>query len=238
MKSRIFLTALPLIGLLAATPAVATPAVAAPAVATTAAAPAPVIAGDYLEARTADVFTGPCFANSEVNLTGKEAILAWSVRAGGWGGVPLAGLSVVAVVRAGSTLGDPEGDAYAARSLLVVDRRADAAQRRALEAFAHAMAAGLLDDVVAVEAAPIATRFEEGSGFAEVAVEGLAEVRTRALDHGDHLCGNETVYYPPLTATADARPAATLAHRFDGDGLGKTWSSPGKRSAFVGTFAR
>jgi hypothetical protein len=201
-------------------------------------AAAPTIRGDYLEARTADVYTGPCFANSEVNLTGKEAILAWSVRDGGWDGVPLAGLSVVAVVRAGSTLGDPFGGAYAARSLLVVDRRADAVQRRALEAFARAMAAGLLDQVVAVEAAPIAARFGRGTGFAEVAVEGLAEVRTRALDHGDHLCGNEIVYYPPLTATAAARPAATLANRFDGAGLGKTWSSPGKRSAFVGTFTR
>ena len=34
------------------------------------------ISGQYLESRTADVYTGPCFANSEVNLTGREAVLA------------------------------------------------------------------------------------------------------------------------------------------------------------------
>src|SRR2546430_7133513 len=35
------------------------------------------IAGDYLESRSADVYTGQCFANGEVGLTGDEAILAW-----------------------------------------------------------------------------------------------------------------------------------------------------------------
>ena len=35
--------------------------------------------GLYLEARTADVYAGHCFANSEVGLTGREAVLAWNV---------------------------------------------------------------------------------------------------------------------------------------------------------------
>jgi len=34
------------------------------------------IAGDYLESRSADVYTGQCFANGEVGLTGDQAILA------------------------------------------------------------------------------------------------------------------------------------------------------------------
>src|SRR2546427_9197945 len=42
------------------------------------------INGDYVEVRSADVYTGPCFANSEVDLEGKQAILAWKVRNGGW----------------------------------------------------------------------------------------------------------------------------------------------------------
>ena len=46
------------------------------------------IRGDYLETRSADVYTGQCFANGEVNLVGNEAILAWHVRTGGWDGVP------------------------------------------------------------------------------------------------------------------------------------------------------
>jgi hypothetical protein len=56
------------------------------------------ITGDYIEVRSADVYTGPCFANSQVGLEGKQAILAWHVQKGSWQGVDLSGLSVVAVV--------------------------------------------------------------------------------------------------------------------------------------------
>jgi len=43
---------------------------------------------------------------------------------------------------------------------------------------------------------------------------------------------------PYERAPAEAVPAVTLAHSFRGTELGKTWSSPGKRSAFVGHFER
>jgi hypothetical protein len=39
------------------------------------AAQAQQIHGDYIETRSADVYTGPCFANSEVGLVGDQAIL-------------------------------------------------------------------------------------------------------------------------------------------------------------------
>src|SRR5258708_4948892 len=35
--------------------------------------------GDYVEARTADVFTGPCFSNAEIFIYGNQAVLAWKV---------------------------------------------------------------------------------------------------------------------------------------------------------------
>jgi len=196
----------------------------------------PVIMGDYLEARTADVYTGPCFANSEVNLAGREAVLAWRVTRGAWQGVSVDGLAVAAAVRVRATLGDPFGDRGPGHAVVVVDERATPAQRDALVAFAHAMAGDLLDDVTAIESAPIAVSVDGAA--ASVAAGGVLELRTRALNHGDHLCGNEEVYYPPLTATVTAVPAVTLAHAFRGPGLGMTWSSPGKRSAFVGRFAR
>ncbi len=76
------------------------------AVAWTAARASGAIQGDYVEVRSADIYTGPCFANAEVNLDGKQAMVAWRVRHGNWQGVPLSGLSVVAVVEAQGTLGD------------------------------------------------------------------------------------------------------------------------------------
>src|SRR5271167_1002096 len=82
------------------------------------------IRGDYVETRSADVYTGQCFANGEVNLVGNEAILAWHVRSGSWNGVALQGLSVTAVVRAKGTLGDPYENPYPAKAVLLVDDQA------------------------------------------------------------------------------------------------------------------
>ena len=78
------------------------------------------ITGKYIEARTADVYTGPCFANSEVNLTGQEAVLGWRVDKGVWGDVKLDGLSIVAVVRANSTLGDPYASPLPAKTMVTM----------------------------------------------------------------------------------------------------------------------
>ena len=40
------------------------------------------ITGQYVEARTCDVWTGPCFANADFNLTGKNAMMAWKIDKG------------------------------------------------------------------------------------------------------------------------------------------------------------
>src|ERR1051325_1755199 len=97
------------------------------------------IRGDYVETRSADVYTGQCFANGEVNLVGNQAILAWRVQSGSWNGVALDGLSVAAAVRANATLGDPYADPYPAQSVLLVDDQADSRQQEALAAFARHM---------------------------------------------------------------------------------------------------
>jgi hypothetical protein len=195
------------------------------------------ISGDYLEVRTADIYTGPCFANAEVGLTGREAILAWRVREGSWQGVSVEGLSVVAVVQAKATLGDPfAGDVQPARSVVLVDEAATPSQQKALMAFARSMAPELLSKVIRFEAAPIVFQVGEHQR-ASLTAGDVAKFETRALGHGDHLCGNEFVYYPPLAA-ATAQPAFTIQHEFSGGDFGTRWSSPGKRSAFVGEFIR
>jgi hypothetical protein len=196
------------------------------------------IKGDYIEVRGADVYTGPCFANSEMNLEGKQAILAWKITHGSWEGVPLDGLSVVAVVRANGTLGDRFEDPYPAAAVLIVDAQANAQQRAALAAFAKSVAGRLAANVVRVEASPISLKVGEGSqhGSATLAAGNLASIKTRGLCEGDHLCGNEVVYYPPLTRVAHAMPAYTLEDWFRGQGLGVVWVRADQRSAFVGTF--
>src|SRR5947208_14406464 len=63
------------------------------------------LTGHYLESRTCDVWTGPCFANAETSLGGKHAVLAWKVQEGTLDNVRLDGLGVVAVVETSDTLG-------------------------------------------------------------------------------------------------------------------------------------
>jgi hypothetical protein len=40
------------------------------------------VRGEYIEARTADIYTGACFANSEVGNTGDVAVMGWRVSKG------------------------------------------------------------------------------------------------------------------------------------------------------------
>ena len=200
--------------------------------------PAGHVSGEYIESRTADVYTGPCFANSEVNLTGQEAVLAWHVDKGTWANVPLDGLSVAAVVRASATLGDAFSNPLPAKAVLIVDQRASAAQREALVSFAQAQAGKLLSTVVATEALPI--RFTvDGSkhGVASLQVGDLAQITTRAIMDTDEICHNEEVYYEPLVShLTHAMPAVASRSSYSGNHLGSTWNESNRRSAFIGTF--
>lgn len=204
-----------------------------------AAAAAQQIRGDYLETRSADVYTGQCFANGEVNLVGNEAILAWYIRSGRWNGVPLEGLAVAAAVRAKGTLGDPYENPYPANAVLLVDDQASARQRAALASFAQHMGGELLKNVAQV----IPVQMElvvnaEHHGAAMFRAGEFATVQTRSIGENDHLCGNEVTYYPPLTQLTHSMPAVALTDAYSGPGLGVSWNLHGKRSAFVGAFAQ
>ncbi|MGO9256508.1 MAG: DUF1326 domain-containing protein [Bryobacteraceae bacterium] len=201
--------------------------------------PARGITGNYIEARTADVYTGACFANGEAEQVGREAVFGWRITEGQWKGVNLAGLSVVGVVRSEHTLGLTTEPVNPAKAVLIVDSRANAEQRLALQGFARRMGGELLSDVVKVSYAPIELTIEGGnihSGTAKLTAGSLAEIETRGMSAADHICGNEEVWYPPLNATTHAMPAYTLENAYTGDGLGTTWHNRLKRSGFVGTF--
>jgi len=198
------------------------------------------VIGDYIEARTADVFTGPCFANSEGGLVGELAVFGWKIDKGSWQGVDLDGLSVVGAVKANATLGDVYHPYYPAKAVLIVDEKASPEQRIALRSFAQKMGGELLSDIVRVEYQPIELTFKNNdmhSMQANLTAGSLARIQTRALNEGDHLCRNEEIWYEPLTKVNHSMPAYALAHNFKGQGLGTTWSSPEKRSAFLGNFA-
>ena len=203
--------------------------------------PAPTtITGNYLEVRSCDVYTGPCFANAEMGLSGREGMLVWAIREGAWNGVKLDGLNVIAVVRTDGTLGDLRYQPRSGKAVLVVDRAATPSQRDALTDFARSMAGGLIKEVTEVKTAPmdVAIATCGKKGCASVKAGNLVEITTRCLGSKDHLCGNEETFYPPLTEVSDAYPAFTELASFEGSGLNLTWAMVEKRNAFLGSFAR
>ena len=194
------------------------------------------ISGQYIEARTCDVWTGPCFANAEMSLDGKHAVMAWKVEKGVLDNIPLNGLAVVAVVSACDTLGlEQTGPA---KSVLIVDDRANTAQRAALIRLAKEQAGELIGKVLAVQSAKVDFDLStcKDGGCAHLAA-GNARIETRCLDgHHDKVCGNESEFYPPLSKGVKAQAAVAVEHSFVGKAFNETWKDSERRGAYVGSF--
>lgn len=207
--------------------------------------------GDYVKARTADVFTGPCISNAEVFVTGNQAVMAWKVRQGTWKGTDLSGLCVAAAVRGTTTFSADQPEKAAA--ILIVDQKATPQQRDALVKMAQELGGARLGNVVSVQTARMTLKLEthevsaadqahtaHGMPHAPRAsfwAAGLANIVTRPLDENDHFCGNEVIAYAPLSDRVKVLPAYTLGHEFKGAGLNTRWSDPNCRSSFVGHFS-
>jgi hypothetical protein len=193
------------------------------------------LTGQYVECRTCDVWTGPCFANAEM-IAGHNAVMGWKVEKGDLDGAKLDGLSVVAVIDATETLGLEQ--ISPAKAILIVDEKASKAQRAALVKLAKGQGGDLLKNVVKVETAPItldACLCKE-KGCAKLSA-GSAKIETRCInDHHDKKCGNEFAYYPPLVKNVEAKAAVAVEHGYSGKGLKHTWKESERRGAYVGTF--
>src|SRR6185312_4473599 len=123
-------------------------------------------------------------------------------------------------------------------AVLFVDKSATPAQRQALINFAQEMGGELLRHVVRV----VDTRIDmevpqQHSAHARLQAGNFVTVETRAIGDKDHLCGNESTFYPPLTETTHAMPAVAVTDQYSGKELTASWELHDKRSAFVGMFA-
>ena len=219
------------------------PAFAALAALTLAAtqADAASIKGQYLEARTCSVYTGPCFGNAEIGLAGKEAVLAWKVDKGTWNDVALDGLGAALVLSSEGTLGFDEVfdmDAGRIESVILVDENASSEQQRALVDFVKDSAKRLTDHVKQVQAVPFKLENDHLEGRGVFSAGDLAKIETRAIQEGDCVCSNEIIFYLPLTDVDNYSPAFASTNSFQGHGLGKRWAGGGERGAFLATFRK
>ena len=199
------------------------------------------ISGEYLEARTCDVYTGPCFANAEMDQAGKEALMAWRVEKGSWNNVDVRGLTVALVVNAQGTIGY-DGifpcRAGKTRSVILVDKRASSQQEKALIAFVKDTAKDLVGKVEKVQRVPMTLRNNHLDGKGVFKAGNIAKIETRKLTKGDCICTNEIVYYLPLTKVKNFSPAYSKTLSFQGEGLNNKWTTHNIRSAFLATFRR
>ncbi len=195
------------------------------------------ITGQYIESRTCQVYTGPCFANAEVGLAGKEAVMAWSIQEGTHKGVDLAGLKVVMALHSAKTLGfgGIEG-AGELKSVILVDDTAKGPRRDALIDFAKSHAGKAGDAVVRIDDAPIALTLDESDLKGKLTAGTSVQIETRRARLDDCICSNESAYYPPLAKLEGFVPGVTIEGEVSARKIGARWSIPDSRSAYLGTF--
>jgi hypothetical protein len=190
------------------------------------------VRGVYVEARTASVFAGACHYNGELTTAGREAVLAWSVKEGSWGGVNLAGVRAVAVVGSEANLTDSSS---ARRSELIVDSNASTAQAAALTRAVESAYGKVLGRVVEVRRAPVSF-VAEGKSF-KVSAPGAAMLDVEALP--DDLCCRmpQLVWYAPLVSVEGRKVGYTRTAAYSGGAAGEAWQRTGENGAFYGTFS-
>ncbi|HWS87857.1 MAG TPA: DUF1326 domain-containing protein [Pyrinomonadaceae bacterium] len=190
------------------------------------------VRGTYVEARTASVFAGACHYNGELTTAGREAVLAWNVKEGSWGGVDLAGVRALAVVGSEANLSD---SAAARRSELVVDSNASAEQARAFARAVERAYGAVLGRVVEVRRAPVGF-VADGKSF-KVSAAGAATLDVEAMP--DDLCCRmpHMVWYAPLVAVEGRKVGYTRAASYAGGAAGDAWQRTGENGAFYGTFS-
>jgi hypothetical protein len=206
-------------------------------VSATAATAADRVSGTYVEVRTCQVYTGPCFANGEVGSAGKNAIMTWQIHGGRLAGVDLTGQSVAVVVKASHTLGFKGLDnAATKKAVIIIDSAADAQEVFALKEFAL-LQTGLADaDIAGLHRAKIKMQFDVAKVTASVQIGDYARLQTRKARKGDCICSNESAYYPPLTGLQGFVPGVTIEGEVKARRLGTRWSVPDSRTAYLGTF--
>jgi hypothetical protein len=195
------------------------------------------VTGEYVEARTAEVFAGGCIMNSEAETAGRQAVMAWRITTGRIGAVAIDGLAMAAAVAGDRNLGmrDMGGEApHTIRAIVTIDDRARDDQRQALVGLVRELSGGLVSDIVRVDVGPV--RFVTTEHVIDVRAAGdLLLTVNKHMTH-DPSCGAMQWFKPFSPQLTRSAMGVAETHTYSGSALGSRWSAPNKRSAFWGTF--
>ncbi|MEJ5252681.1 MAG: DUF1326 domain-containing protein [Chthonomonadetes bacterium] len=191
---------------------------------------AQTLRGDYAEARTCSVYAGGCHYSGEYVTAGREALVFWHIREGRWNGVDLSGLSVLAAVVAEDNLAEPSARR---RSVLYLDSRATAPQRKALAELFAKQYASLLGEISAVKTVSI--RYTREDRQITVDAPGVATLNISRYPC-KHCVQPHQVWYQPLVPIAEAEVASAKLAAYRDRQLGTVWQRGEENSVFVGEF--
>jgi hypothetical protein len=196
------------------------------------AAAAPGVTGEYVEARSANVFVGACHHEGEIQTAGRNALLAWNFTGGAHKGITLDAVQVVAVVSGDKNLGLPD---VKRRSVLYVSQGATGSQKKAAVGLLFEKAAGALGEVLEVREAPI--QFDSSGDQYRVKVDGVASMQIRKATA--ELCCKQPyeLFGKPFAPVSDAKAGYSLGVQFRDGTLLQSWSSTDQNNAFFGKFA-
>jgi hypothetical protein len=180
-------------------------------------APAPIF-GDYVEARSGHVHTCGCLYSGEQVTEGKEAILAWAFRGGEFGGAPLAGIRVVAVIIGDGNLG-LEGTSR--RSVLYFDSGSSNAQRSVTLELLGREYGSVLGSIMSVHAAPIA--FLSRGDTLQASVGDTISIVTRKAQIPEDAHLGSSTWYGPFVPMTESVLSTTLHFEYKGKDFNRQW---------------
>jgi hypothetical protein len=181
------------------------------------------LGGDYVEARTASVFAGPCHFNGELVTTGNDAVMAWQFDSG---------VRVMAVVSCDANLANAEASR---RSEIIVDNSAGPAATAAAVNAILSHEASSLGKLVAIRQEKIS--FHHAQGQYEVEGAGFASLTVDALPDGECCKQPNLVWYTPLAHLTGRMVGYTENAAYFAGNIGDSWQRGDENSAFYGAFS-
>lgn len=191
------------------------------------------VTGQYLEDRSNRVYGCPCEWSSEYVSYGREAVLAWKIESGEFGGESLEGLRLAAVLAGEFTVSAPTS---LRRSTVFVDAGADAVQRGAGVAWLRSRYGDLLGRILGVHVAPI--EFKLDSEAATLRVADVVEVQMRRANFLEDTLPWASLLYDPLTKLTSSTLGTTLNTQYTGPDLQIRWTRHDAAiTGYYGTFS-
>ncbi|HEY1921925.1 MAG TPA: DUF1326 domain-containing protein [Tepidisphaeraceae bacterium] len=189
------------------------------------------LSGDYVEARTASVFAGPCHYNGELVTTGNDAVMAWQFNTGSWRHTSLAGVCVMAAVTSTENLGQTTGSRT---SEIVIDSAATPEQAQAALQVILSRSGKSLGAIASVRRGSISFQRDnrdyhiKASGFAALDISGMPN---------DECCKQPNlVWYSPLTNLVNRKVGYTSNAEYVAGKITEPWERSDENSAFYGAF--